>query len=61
MPARRRIRLTWAILAAYVVLTTSVTYLNLYRDTKPVALIQSDAAARTMFPWNFQTTGPTGR
>jgi hypothetical protein len=32
---------------------TGVTYLNLYRDTEPVAVVQGDAAARAMFPWNF--------
>jgi len=40
-------------LAAYVLLTTAITYRNLYSDTQPIVLRSGRAAAAEMFPWNF--------
>jgi hypothetical protein len=53
LPRRRRARVVGAVLAAYVVLTSGVTYHNLYRDTEPIVVLQTEAAAREMFPHNY--------
>ena len=49
----RRRQIVVAALAAYVVLTAAVTHLNFYRDTQPVILGQTDAAARAIVPYNY--------
>jgi hypothetical protein len=42
-----------SFLAGYILLTTVVTQLNLYRDTEPIVFVTTGAAAREMFPWNY--------
>ena len=41
------------VLVLYVALTTAISYLNFYRDTLPIVLLDDRAAAQQMFPWNF--------
>jgi len=45
---------TLGVLMFYVALTTAITYLNFYRDTQPILLLDDRAAAQRMFPWNFE-------